>query len=395
MGEIMTKLTFLGDVMCKSQMIPAFKTLTGYDFDTIFVKMKDYFDKSDYVFANLETPISLDNSDLTVERWRFNSPYEFAESAFKAGINCVATANNHCLDRGVDGIKSTVRALDDIGIAHTGIFSEKEKPPLIININGIKFGVLSYTYGTNAFSNNVYLNDEEKYMVNMFQNQELSNPVLRFCYNHRSSLIGKIMRKLRIAQFHKPIYERIENNKRQKKNLITDIEKLKSSNVDFVIMYMHSGGQYNAEPTEYTKKLSEFLISSGVDIVVGSHEHVVHGGDFSGISDGKLITYCLGNFDGIAGVYDEPFDKMAEYSIAWNIYFDDKSKMISKTTFSVLKTIEISDKKIQTIPVYDLIMSTNDEKTKSILKSDMLKIAKIFSGIDYDDINEEYMICNN
>ena len=44
----MIKLTFLGDVMCKAEMVTAYKTDSGYNFDTIFEKMKDYFNESDY-----------------------------------------------------------------------------------------------------------------------------------------------------------------------------------------------------------------------------------------------------------------------------------------------------------------------------------------------------------
>ena len=68
----MIKLTFLGDVMCKAEMVTAYKTDSGYNFDTIFEKMKDYFNESDYVLSNMETPISFDNSNLTDEQWRFN-----------------------------------------------------------------------------------------------------------------------------------------------------------------------------------------------------------------------------------------------------------------------------------------------------------------------------------
>lgn len=88
----MIKLTFLGDVMCKAEMVTAYKTDSGYNFDTIFEKMKDYFNESDYVLSNMETPISFDNSNLTDEQWRFNSPYEFAESAFKSGILLIIIA---------------------------------------------------------------------------------------------------------------------------------------------------------------------------------------------------------------------------------------------------------------------------------------------------------------
>lgn len=390
----MTKLTFLGDVMCKAQMISAFKTEYGYNFDEIFEKMKSYFKESDYVFSNLETPISLSSENLTYEKYCFNSPYEFAKSAYDSGIRFAATANNHCLDRGTEGIKSTVKSLDKIGFKHTGIFYDK-KEPLIINVNGMRFGMLSYTYGTNAFSNNIYLNRKNKYMVNMYQNQELSNPVCRYVYKKPNTFTGKILRKLtkklKCSQYDIPVYERKESNKHQKKQLIDDINKLKEFSVDFIIMYMHSGGQYNSEPTEYTKTLTQFLLNHGVDIVVGSHEHVVHGGFFSDIKNNRIATYSLGNFDGIAGVYDKPFDKMAEYSVAWNIYIDESDKKIAKTTFSVLKTIGLPGNKIQTVPLYDLIMNAENQEQK-ILIEDTLKIAKIFTGKNYETVQQEFTI---
>lgn len=240
----MIKLTFLGDVMCKAEMVTAYKTDSGYNFDTIFEKMKDYFNESDYVLSNMETPISFDNSNLTDEQWRFNSPYEFAESAFKSGIHFAATANNHCLDRGKKGIESTVKALNKIGFAHTGVFSSEKKKPLIINVKGIKFGILAYTYGTNAFSNNEYLGKDEKYMVNLFQEQELNNSFLRYCYHNKNKkmvkIINRILGKFKRFQMDKPIYERTGNDKHQKEQLLREIFELKVKEVDYIIMYMHA-----------------------------------------------------------------------------------------------------------------------------------------------------------
>ncbi len=390
----MIKLTFLGDVMCKQEMIAAHRKKDGYDFDLVFQKMSGYFETSDYIFANLETPISVDSTDLTNAQFCFNSPYEFAESLYKSGVNFVATANNHCLDRGIKGLVSTIESLDRIGLEHTGTFLDENKALSILNVKGVTLGVLSYTYGTNAHSNNNYLNKENAYMVNLFQNQEVYNPILRYLHLNPRKLpiriINKIMRELKIAQWHKKPYERTQRDKNQKRELVRDINRLKEKNVDFIIMYMHAGGQYSGEPTKYVKKLVEFLHDNGVNIIVGSHEHVVHGGDFSDVNDNFVATYSLGNFDGIAGVYSPPFDKMSEYSIAWNIYLDENEKKIEKMTFSVLKTVEILKQQVQTIPAYDIISTCECEKEKYRTTEDVLKIAKIFSGIDYKQVQCEF-----
>lgn len=377
----MTKLTFLGDIMCKSEMICNYKNNENYNFDGIFKRVKGYLEKSDFVFGNLETPISINNENLTNEKYCFSSPYEFAHSVYNSGIKFVATANNHCLDRGISGIDSTVKSLDKIGFYHTGIFSSKNKSPLIINVNSLKLGMLAYTYGTNAFSNKQYLSKNDRYKVNLFQNQELSNPIDRFCYYNRSNLFARIYNKLVYIlfpdQFRRPIYEHKEFNWHCKKQLKKDIKTLKDA--DVIIMYMHAGGQYNETPTKYTKKLSKWLVDNGVDLVVGSHEHVVHGGNFKDINKGKAITYSLGNFDGISGVYEDPFDKMSEYSIAWNVYYNDENKCIEKSTFSIFKTIKDGKNKIQVVPCFDLLKELDAFERKKLI-DDMSIIAYKFIG---------------
>ena len=394
------KLTFLGDIMCKAEMLPAFENAgEGYCFDSLFAQMKPLFKTADYVFANLETPISFDDLDLTGEQFCFNSPCEFAEAVKMAGIDFVATANNHCLDRGVDGITSTIRSLEKIGLAHTGVFSSREKKPLIVDVQGIKIGIMSYTYGTNAFSNHNYLPFREYWRVNLFQNQELSNRFTREIEKRKGGIPWRVYHKL-MRMFYpinetRRVYERREFSLRCKYHLRREIRDMKQQSPDFIVMYMHAGGQYNPEATEDTKNLAEYLIRNGVNVVVGTHEHVVHGGDFSQFEIGALATYSLGNFDGIAGVYAEPFDKMAEYSIAWHIYVDRIEKRITKTSFSVLKTVRDGEEsmKIKTVPVFDLYQSL-DGNEKEKLFQDTVEIARRFAGMDVSalPLQEEYSL---
>lgn len=85
MSEI-TKLTFVGDIMCKADMVDRYGDENGnYDFSGVFEGMKKYFAGSDFVLGNLETPISMDGAGLTKEKYSFNTPYQFAIAAHEAG----------------------------------------------------------------------------------------------------------------------------------------------------------------------------------------------------------------------------------------------------------------------------------------------------------------------
>lgn len=109
------KLTFSGDIMLDNETVQLYKTRLGkYDFNSMFKEIKPFFRQSELVVGNLETPITVDNKEIKSQLYRFTSPIEFAEAVKNAGFNFVTTANNHCLDNGIDGIKKTLDALEKV-----------------------------------------------------------------------------------------------------------------------------------------------------------------------------------------------------------------------------------------------------------------------------------------
>lgn len=394
------KITFLGDLMCEGPMLSAYKLSSNkYNFDSIFAPTKDFLQRSDYVFANLETPISVDNTNLTNEQYRFNTPFEFASAIRNAGINFVATANNHCLDRDILGIDSTIKSLDNAGILHTGTYSKKQKKYSIIEVKGIKFGILAYTYGTNAFANNIYLKKRDLWRVNLFQNQELSFFLDQFAHRNPTSIFSKLytffLHCKKSTNINKAVYERQEFNHRCRKDLLNQIKLLKEEKPDFIIMLMHTGGQYNAKASPQTQELVSFLQKNDIDIIAGSHEHVVHGIAFNSASQNKIAAYSLGNFVNLAGSFNEPFNKHANYSIAWNIYLkkNSDSTSIDSISYTILKTIP-DDKpfKVKTALCFDLYRRESNCNKKESLWKDMQFIAKRFSNQEVEEPLEEYFI---
>ncbi|MCR5778254.1 MAG: CapA family protein [Lachnospiraceae bacterium] len=385
MSENLLKISITGDILCKKQLLESSKTSDGgYDFNSSFEKIKPLWADSDIVIGNLETPIINDKSNLVSHKTNFAAPKEFAEAVYNSGIHYVSTANNHALDRGIDGLNDTIEILDDIGFKHTGTFNDPARPSLIFEKNGIKFGMLSYTYGSNAHRNKNYIEESEEWRINLFQKQELSNKYLRYIFLNKMK--NPLLRFLDIfycllhpQYLFRHVGERRQNDTFEMRKLKKDIEELDKEKCDFKIMCMHIGGQYNEKPSPYTKKMVRFLKSHGVNIIVGNHEHVVHGCDLSDAADNKFATYCLGNFLSSAGLLEEPYDKNAEYSVLCHIFIDPISKNIVKITFNILTTIQDAAGMLETVPAYDLYQSADSSEKERICKK-MLYAAKKFSG---------------
>ena len=348
-----TKITFLGDVMCHGAMLEAYRTGKTFDFSEVFAGVIPLLSQSDLVCANIETPLAENNGDLTKEKWRFNSPRQFAQAAKAAGIDIAFTANNHCLDRGLKGLASTLHVLDECGFRHTGTFADRTvaETPLFAEVNGFKIGLLSYTYGSNAWSNREYLKDDDLWHVNFFQRQEANEPAAQAWLKDRNSSEGRayaeMEAKRRPENLKLPWYERTEDHERERNRLAADVARMRKGDPDFVVMSMHAGGQYNPEATAKTKELAEFLLKSGVDVIAGSHEHVVHGSDFSRLAENKLVTYSLGDFDCLHGTWVKPPNPTKglypDYSIAWHVYLTrdaDGKARVSRTDFDVLKIVK-------------------------------------------------------
>lgn len=316
------RITFLGDVMITKEQLDSYKSNGKYNFYPSVESISREYSKSDLIIANLETPIAGEDKKYTYKKYSFNSPIELPMTLKDVGIDIVTTANNHCLDRDEEGLVQTIYNLQLCGIESIGTHDKKEDSFVIKEIDGIKVGILSFTYGTNAFANGNYLQKGHEYMVDLLQRQELGNPLIRKLWTSNCYLIRivrAVARKLKIGQFNVPVYERREKNKNEIKHYMDAVKKCKDKGADYIVACLHIGGQYNSEPTDYTKYICNLSREIGVNAVIANHEHVIHGIDWENISDTSFCVYSLGNFLSSSGVICEPYDKTSEYSLAVNI----------------------------------------------------------------------------
>ena len=247
-------ISAVGDLMCHTPQIrDATTSNRRLDFSHMFEFVKPIISKADLTIGNLETVLAGSNKKFSGYPL-FNSPDEFVYAIKDAGFDVLITANNHCLDKGFAGLERTIKILDSLKIQHTGTYRTKEDAEkiLIIEVKGIKLTLLSYTYGTNG----IYPPIGKEFCVSSIDTSKILN----------------------------------------------DIQKAKLNNSDIIIVYFHWGNEYARYPDNSQIKLAKFLFENGVNIILGSHPHVIQPAEFRTIFDSTgqkrkvFVIYSMGNF---------------------------------------------------------------------------------------------------
>ena len=59
---------------------------------------------------------------------------------------------------------------------------------------------------------------------------------------------------------------------------------------DFLVVSMHWGQEYHLEPSAEQQELAQFLADLGVDVIIGTHPHVIQPADWLTAADGAHQT---------------------------------------------------------------------------------------------------------
>ncbi len=232
----------------------------GYDFKPMISYIKEIVSNYDIAYYNQET--ILGGSELGLSDYpTFNSPYEAGDAMLDAGFNLVSLATNHTMDSGKKAVENSCKywqSKENVLTAGSYCSEEERNKINIKEINNIKYTMLNYTYGTNGMP---VAND---YLVNVWPTDidNINNP------------------------------EKDTRYQAYKKQVKEDIDKVKDK-VDFLIVAMHWGVEYTHEPTAYEKDMASYLASLGVNLIIGTHPHVIQ--PVTWIDD-TLVIYSLGNF---------------------------------------------------------------------------------------------------
>lgn len=235
-------LTMVGDALIHSSIYKYAYENGIYNFDKIFTEYKTELTNSDLLYYNQETILGGETLGFSGYP-RFNTPEEFGNAMINMGFNIVSRANNHTLDKGEAGILNSCNFWNKHPnvLTHGSACTKDERDnPKVMYKNDISYAMLSYTTTTNGL---VSPND---YYVNIYSDE--------------------------IAK--------------------QDIEALRKD-VDILLVAMHWGDEYRSIPNEEQKRIANFLSTLNVDIVIGTHPHVIEPLEWI---DDTLVIYSLGNF---------------------------------------------------------------------------------------------------
>lgn len=255
-GETYITVLSTGDIMVhQKQLDGAYNSSTkAYDFSPFFKEIAPLLKKVDLAVGNLEVSLGGTAGGAYRGYPSFNTPDSIVDAIKSAGFNFLTTANNHMYDTGLSGLIRTAKVLKEKGIDFVGTReNDSDKLYTVQNVGGIKIGMTSYTYGVNGGNASSISN------INSFSSSNLE-------------------------KFYQDSEEKIA--------------KMKENGAEFIVFYMHWGTEYQTTPNTLQKTIAQRLSNLGVDIIIGSHPHVIQPIDIIYSDDGQNTTVCaysLGN----------------------------------------------------------------------------------------------------
>lgn len=249
-AKVEVSISMVGDVLMHNPTLKSgLKEDGSYRYDHLFKHVKKQMQESDISLVNQE--VILGGTELGISAYpNFNAPQELGDALVNSGFNTILHATNHTLDKGEKGVDNALAFWKEKhpDTAVLGIHeSQKERDNIhIFEKRGFKIAILNYTYGTNGMP----VPEERPYLIDLMDKEQMEK----------------------------------------------DLKKANEL-ADYVIVCPHWGTEYVFEATEEQKEWTQFFLKQGVDLVIGTHPHVIEPVEW--VEDGEnkmLVFYSLGNF---------------------------------------------------------------------------------------------------
>lgn len=244
-SDVLIQMSAVGDILCSQAMLDdAYNEETkAYDFSNMFRRVSGYINNADIIMGTMETGVaSGDYNDK-------NAPLEFAQAVKDSGVNLVTISHNHSLDNGVAGLSETKENLEKIGYTVVGDKLDTSNAVVIREVKNTKIAFLTYTCFLDNQNN---LSDEEKSCINIYSEEQAKS----------------------------------------------DIEYAKENDAEYICVLIHWGDAISETVNDEQRKISDFLVENGANLILGAHPSVVQPMEVRQNKDGDnvFIAYSIGTY---------------------------------------------------------------------------------------------------
>ena len=255
-----------GDILVESPVKAAAASHAApgarYEFGPLFAPIAPILGSVDLAICHMEFPIGKPGQKAGPyghgprQGYRWLAPYEVAAGVRAAGYTRCTTSSNHSNDLGLDGIDSTLQALDDAGVSHVGTARSPEEAAVsTFEVKGVRVAHLAYTRANNT---------------------------------------------------DRPLAWRL--NMATAESIVADVNEARSQGSEVVIVSLHVGKELESAPTGADRAFVEQITkATHVDLIVLHGPHVIQPVEQV---NGALVYWSVGNE--VSGMGTAPMGKYAD-----------------------------------------------------------------------------------
>ena len=258
-GTTVIHIAAAGDLNVTDYVLENAAHENGYDFSQAFLDVAPILSAADLTLLNFEGNLSGGSYGYATGA----APLELPKALKSIGVDAVQTANSAAIRQGVSGLVSTLEAFEHVGLTALGTYANSEDFRQrggyeIIQVEGIRIALVAFTKGMD----NLGLPAGSEDCVNILYKDYSSD--------YKQVDTDRIARVLRNVSEEQP---------------------------DLTIAMVHWGSEYNDEISKSQDKIRKQLQEGGVDIILGTHPHLVQRVDHDPIAK-TLVAWSLGDFFG-------------------------------------------------------------------------------------------------
>ena len=258
-GTTVITIAAAGDLNVTDYVLDNAAHENGYDFSRTFLDVAPILSGADLTLLNFEGNLSGESYSYATGA----APLELPKALKAIGVDAVQTANSAAIRQGVSGLVTTLERFETAGLTPLGTFADSEEFRRkggyeIVEVEGIRIALIAFTKGMD----NLGMPAGSEDCVNILYKDYSSD------------------------------YKKVDTD-----GIARVLRNVAEEQPDLTIAMVHWGSEYNTEISKTQEKIRKQLQEGGVDIILGTHPHVLQRVDYDPIAK-TLVAWSLGDFFG-------------------------------------------------------------------------------------------------